>query len=246
MSREDLLSLREQFKSADVDLLAALQQKTLGDAGLLDPQSATVESAENAVTRAIQTWDELTKRAANVQQAASTRFSTALTLLRSPTVGSGIPDIQQMQDEAAELTVVLRELSGVFPGLLELRKQFTKLHALIPYAGSSNTEYIETALKNEAEESNRLVQEIQNLLGATVYPFRQPNTNTSLAEFARAKSYEPDAVKMAFSEAQSHLQMLFAAYFQVLGRLVVIAGLVEQKLEKTPANQPQVRIVPKS
>ena len=63
--------------------------------------------------------------------------------------------------------------------------------------------------------------------------------DVSLINFARSKEYAADGVLMACKEAESHLQMLFALYFQLLGRLVTIAAQVEQHLE---ANQDMRKI----
>jgi hypothetical protein len=85
-------------------------------------------------------------------------------------------------------------------------------------------------------------------LGATAYPFNHVKANVSVVDYARLKEYDPDPLRMMCKEAESHLQMLFALYFQALGRLVTVASKVEHILDHrgTTGNateRPVVRIV---
>src|SRR6185436_9562952 len=113
-------------------------------------------------------------------------------------------------------------LSLAFPALLSLRQQFAKLQALLPYRAAGNSEFLDATIGTEVDETRRLLQEIKNTLGTTAYPFRHAKANISIIDFARTKEFAPDPVLMMFKEMESHLQMLFALYFQVLGRLATI------------------------
>jgi len=94
-------------------------------------------------------------------------------------------------------------------------------------------------LANAVATANELLGQVQQTLGTTAYPFNPGEGNVSLVDFARAKEYDPDPALMTYKEIESHLQMLFALYFQLLGRLVAIAGQVEEKLSETAGVQAQ-------
>ena len=109
---------------------------------------------------------------------------------------------------------------------------------------------LNTVLQNETRETTTLLETIQQALGSTAYPFKHVRLGISVVDYARARQYDPDPVRMTCNEAESHLQMLFALYFQALGRLVIIASNIERAIEQrttegqeTIQTRPVVRIV---
>jgi hypothetical protein len=150
-----------------------------------------------------------------------------LQLLRTPEGARKIPDARELHDEARDLMHVFAVLSAAFPPLLRLRQEYAKLQALLPLRQNSS-DLLDLALQNEASVARTLLAEIHQALGATAYPFSHAKGHVSLIDFARSKEYEADPLLMVSKESESHLQMLFALYFQLLGRLTEIASQVEQ------------------
>jgi hypothetical protein len=243
----DLLSMREALKATDTALLAALQQQALLHAGCFSDPSETLADPATAIAQLNGEWTRLSAEIHPFEEAAKDRLLIALSLLRTPAVAAKLQGTQALHDEVRDLLHVFGALSAAFPTLLALRQQFAKLQALLPHRVPGGPELLDAVLRNEAGEAARLIGRVQQALGATAYPFSHVKGQLPVADFARAKEYDPDAITMTGKETESHLQMLFALYFQLLGRLVAIASQVEAQLEtnatsELPAGSP-LRII---
>jgi hypothetical protein len=228
LENADLLRMREELKAADASLLEALQQQVLFQAGLTEGTEGA--AAGELVTQLSLDWERLAGQIEPFEKAAKERLLILLSLLRTPAMAACLEHTQQLQEEVHDLIHVFAALSFAFPPLLLLRQQFAKLQALLPHRTSGVSELFDAVLQNEAAEARRLLEEVQKALGATAYPFKHVKHNISMVDFARTKEFAADPVLMALKETESHLQMLFAVYFQLLGRLTAIASQVESQL----------------
>jgi len=239
----NLLEIRESFKAIDQALLKALQEQALLEAALAiadsdgsDPTAALMQlNAE---------WGRLCEKAQPLEKAARDRLMILLSLLRTPGVALPIDNSEQLHDEAAELIHFFRNLSAAFPPLLMLRKEFAKVQSLLPHRMPGCSEFVDVAIERQAGQMSALIEKVHNGLGAVAYPFSHIKTNISVVEYAKAKEYDPDPVRMICKETESHLQMLFALYFKSLGRLIVIASQVENALDKVQEPAPAVNSAP--
>ncbi len=234
----NLLETREALKATDAGLIEALQQQVLLQAGLLSQEGDAPTNPEAVVWRITNDWNRLCRELDPFEQAARDRLMILLSLLRTPVVAGAVEETAQLQDEMVNLLHFYGRLGAVFPPLLALRKQFAKLQVLLPHRGQSSSDLLDAVLRNEAAEAGKLLDQIHQALGSTIYPFSHMKGNMSVVDYARAKEYDPDPLRMTSKETESHLQMLFALYFQTLGRLVAVAAKVESALENTASGRP--------
>jgi hypothetical protein len=240
----DLFSVRESLKSLDARLLQAMQEQTLVAAGVVVSSDETMGQPDTIAARCLvqdleAEWRRLASELEPYERAARDRLLTCLSLLRTPTMAAHMPNTQPLHDEVLDLIHVFGKLSAAFSPLLELRKQFAMLQALLPHRRRGSSELLDGVLGNSVATANELLAQVQQALGTATYPFNHGEGNVSLVDYARAKEYDPDPVLMTCKEIESHLQMLFALYFQLLGRLIAIAGQVEEKLNNTASTQAQ-------
>jgi hypothetical protein len=240
----DLTSLRERLKNADAALLQALQARALSQAGteitgemfpLLQFDRTSIEQSteqlESEVSAAEQELEPFAK-------ACRTRLRSALSLVRSPQVGSKIGNVQAIQDEIADMLHVLGKLATAFPSLLQLRREFAMFQALV----SCTNETAAGVLIDEcSERMQSLLTAIEKTLGTASYPFADVTVHVLLAEYAKSKEFNLDPRMALLKDAQSHLEMLFSVYYRALARLVEVAEKVESCLEMSGVITPMRR-----
>jgi hypothetical protein len=164
-----------------------------------------------------------------LKKAAKLRLMTALSLLRTPAVAARITNTQALQEQMLDLLHVFGKLGAAFPFLLDLRKELAVLQTLIAARGQTASDLLEAPLTESIARSDQLLSQIQTALGSAGYPFEHPKGRVTVIEYARAKQYDNDPARMVQLEVLSHLQMLFALYYRVLGRLTAIAVQVEEQ-----------------
>jgi hypothetical protein len=143
-------------------------------------------------------------------------------------MASRIQNTVQLQDEVLDLLHICGKLSVAFPNLLSLRKDFTVIQTLLEARSQPGSELVDAILQETVRQANERIANVHSALGAAAYPFPHPKGHVSLVDYARAKQYDADPARMTALEIQSHLQMLFAVYHRLVGRLIEIALLVEQ------------------
>jgi hypothetical protein len=245
-----LLEKRETLKTIDSKLLESLQQQVLVEAGLLIPEADSLLEPKSVVEQCNDEWKKACQELAQYEEPVRNRLLIPLSLLRTPGMASTGEDPEKLQEEIAELAHLLEVLTPTFAPLLALRKQLAKNQVLMPYRNQNGSDLFNAVLQNETREATILIETLQQVLGSTAYPFKHVRLNISVADYARSRQYDPDTVRMTCNEAESHLRMLFALYFQALGRLVIIASNIERALEQkanegheTIQTRPVVRIV---
>jgi hypothetical protein len=250
LKSSNLLEKREALKQNDANLLHALQQQALLQAGLLNFDTGIPPAPDTAVLQSSEDWNRLCTEIEPFDNAAVQRLMLLLSLVRITPGAAGAANAEELQDEVTGLLHLFGVLSAAFPAVLILRRHFARLQVLLPYHNQPGAASIETVLATEATETSGIIEQIHQALGSTAYPFQHMRANISVVEYIRAKEFDPDAVRMTYKEAESHLQMLFALYLQVLGRLVEVASQVESVAEEkltthaqVEAARPVVRIV---
>jgi Zn-dependent protease with chaperone function len=242
LEQADLLSHRESLKQLDARMLQALEANALAAAGLpVDPESFPIIQGGNRDLLSLLNsvrgrQEQLARELEPFEQAARLRLLTALNLLRTPAVAARIPATQSLHDEVLDLIHVFGKLSAAFPPLLELRKEFAVLQTLLGAGGQFHSEQAAGALSQSAQRCNQRLAEIQAALGSAGYPFEHPKGRISVADYARARQFDSNPSRMAQLESQSHLQMLFALYYRLLGRLAYLALQVEAQVGGAPLN----------
>lgn len=235
----EISPLREALKAADATLLQALQADALAEAGagvqadLFPLLPAGRAGDPELVAELRHALAEAERKIEPRTQTARTRLSCALQLLRTPAVAAAIPNTQQIQDEVTSLLHVLARVSEAFPALLELRREFSVLPTLLalrPQAADAPN--VEPALHASVERAQSGMARIQQALGSASHPFTPDTDNLPLVDYARTKEFDADPARMVAHDASSHVEMLFALYYQVLARLVAIARQVEQQLDR--------------
>ena len=243
-----LMDYRENLKQLDARMLQAIQANALLQAGVMvNPESfplcqcdlasltdlpGTIQAAQEQLGQVIAPFD----------QAASARLLTALSLVRTPEVTAVMPNTQQLQDEVIDLLHVFGRLGAVFPNLLELRREFARLQTLLDARAQNNSELMDAAVSDSTQRANDLLAQIRTALGSVAYPFEHLKGHITIADYAQGKTFDPDPADMAASGAQSYLELLFALYHRVLGRLIAIATQVEQHLEAGASVQRQASV----
>jgi len=236
----DLLKFREALKQLDALTLQLIEWDVCLRAGFEPTQEhfPLAEAYANDIPAAIESVElrrkELILEIAPFEEAAKLRLRTALGLLRTPALANSIQGSQMLHEEAHDLLHGFGKLSAIFPGLLELRKQFASFEILIPKRAQGQSELLESTLSQCRARSEELLKNVHNTLGSAAYPFAHPRGHITIVDYARAKQYDPDPVRMAHIEIRSHLQMLFALYHRILGRLVAIALQVEAVVDNQP------------
>ncbi len=233
----DLSALIQALYDLDAKMLQALAVYAATQAGLsLDaaayplvpndgtPVPAVLASIENGKR-------ELASQLQPFEEAARSRLILALSLLRTPALAAKIANTEQIQDEILTLLHVFGKLSAAFPALLDLRTELITLQTLGNTASGPRSELHDAVLAESTKRCQELLTTVQTALGATGYPFEHPKGHVSIVDYARTKQFDPNPARMIELEVQSHLQMLFALYQRVLGRLVEIAVQIEDILK---------------
>jgi hypothetical protein len=125
-----------------------------------------------------------------------------------------------------------------------LRREFAGLQTLLDARPQNNSELMDAAVSDLTRRVNEHLARIRAALGSVAYPFEHVKGRITIADYAQGKTYDPDPALMAASGARSHLEMLFALYHRVLGRLIAIATEVEQHLEAGATVQRDVSAQP--
>jgi hypothetical protein len=238
----ELAELHRALDQLDSRMLQVLEASALVRAGVeLDPavlnQLGAEETALPELLAAMQAEQARLGQALQpFAEAARQRLLAALSLLRAPGGGAGLAKAQPLQvhEEVLDLLHVLENLGAAFPALLELRQTFAQLQALLGARDRASSPFLQTAISELAQTTAERLSQIQATLGATAYPFDHTEGRFSLVDYARAKEYDAEPARMTWLEAQSHLRMLFAVYYRVLGRLVAIARQSEARFEPAP------------
>src|SRR6266540_978341 len=238
LDRIDFIQLREELKRNDAQCLQALQAAAMLQAGVtpspeafpLVPMDAVgIESSQG---RAELTRAELARALEPLIQLSRGRLLTALNLLRTPEVSRRVADSQALQDEIDSLLHVLGKVGSAFPAIMELRKEFGVLQALLAIRdGFADPTAAGAALAASGERARGWIAQIQQSLGAASYPFPHPRGLVSLVDYSKTRNFHADPIVMTQMETESHLVMLFALYHRVLARLVEIARLIEDQLD---------------
>ncbi|HWX23046.1 MAG TPA: M48 family metallopeptidase [Candidatus Binatia bacterium] len=237
----DLLAAREALKDLDARWLRAVQAHALQQAGVERIEElCSLPGADTADLTGLlrglrEQQEEIGSQLQPYEAAGRLRLMTALSLLRTPDVALGLSNTQQLQEEALDLLHVAGKLNVVFPLLLELRGEFAIQEALFGLPDGARPVPAHGVLTDSIARANGFLARIQEQLGSTGYPFEQAKGPSTLVEYARAKEYEADPVRMTHKEVASHLEMLLALYFRLLGRLVAIASQVEAQLSEPHA-----------
>jgi hypothetical protein len=236
LGQNNFLSCRERLKELDARMLKALETNALLHAGvtcdsIAFPLAGDSSTDLTALLGSIhKEQEELGRELEPFESAACLRLMSALSLVRTPTMAARVSNTESMQEEILELLHAFGKLGAVFPALLELRQEFAVLQTLLDARSQTRSELVDAALSGSTRRANELLAEIQTALGSAAYPFDRLHGPISLLDYARAKRYDADPARMAQLEVQSHLQMLFAFYYKVLGRLTTIAQLVEAEI----------------
>jgi Zn-dependent protease with chaperone function len=237
LGQQALQPLTQQLLQLDARMLQALEMNAVATAGLpLNPQLlSTLQTEEPAVLlRSVEAQqEELGVSLEPFRQAARLRLMTALNLLPTPSVAAAFPQFQQTQEEVRDLLHVAATLGAAFPYLHQLRKEYSGLQTLLGVREQNGVlePAAHTALADSVQRVNGLLSQIRTKLGATGLPLLRVGSPISIADYARSKEFDSDPARMAQLEAQSHLQKLFAVYYEVLGRLVALALRVEEQLK---------------
>jgi Zn-dependent protease with chaperone function len=235
LASAELLPLQQALQAADARLLAALQRAILFDSGLSNESVPSETDPHFEAAEALETWSRLSSQVEIFENAARDRLLIPLSLLRSLAVASNLANTEQLNEEVQVLLHVFAALRSAFPPLLELRKHLAQLQSLLPHRAQSRSDFLEIVISNVVTRAQGFIKEVQTALGSVSYPFSHARGNVTLIDFARSKEYAADPALMICKEAESHLQMLFALYYQTLGRLITIATQVDQHLENNPA-----------
>jgi len=238
LERTDFSELREELKRNDAQRLQAVQAAALLEAGVTPtPELFPLVPADAVGIESTQTLAALA--GAKLEQtlepwidSSRTRLVTALNLLRTPEVSRRLTNTQALQDEIESLLHVLGKIGPAFPALMELRREFAALQALLAVRdGGAPATTAGAARTASAERARGWIAQIHHALGSTSYPFPHPQGLVSLVEYSKTKNFHADPIMMTQMEAENHLVMLLAVYHRVLGRLVEIARLVEKQLD---------------
>jgi Zn-dependent protease with chaperone function len=239
LEQAEIAPLREELKRNDALGLQAVQAGALLEAGVtpspetfpLVPVDAV--GIESSLARAELARAELARALEPLIQLSRTRLLTALNLLRTPEVTRRLTNTQALQDEMDSLLHVLGKVGLAFPAIMELRKEFAVLQALLSIRDrSGEAASAGAALAASAERARGWIAQIQQSLGVASYPFPHSQGLVSLMDYAKTRNFHADPIVMTQMEAESHLMMLFALYHRVLARLVEIARLVEDQVDR--------------
>ena len=232
-----LLALLQSLYDLDAKMLQALAVYASTQAGVAfrpetyplvpndgTPVPAVLASVENGKR-------DLMSQLHPFEEAARSRLILALSLLRTPALAAKIANTEQIQDEMLTLFNVFGKVGAAFPALLDLRAELVTLQTLGDASAGPRSEFHDAILAETTTRSRELLASVQTALGATGYPFEHPKGHISIVDYARTKQFDPNPARMIQLEVQNHLQMLFALYHRVLGRLVEIALQIEDILK---------------
>jgi hypothetical protein len=160
--------------------------------------------------------------------AASTRLTTALSILRDPLAKVPLPDRNEVQQEIEELNHAFGNIGAAVPYLKELQDESCVLAGLLEARDQTHSELADAGLASSLEICRGHLARLREILGSTGYPFPHPKGRISLGEYLESKEYDPDPARMLQLEVQSHLSRGKVVYTRILARLCGVAEELEQ------------------
>ncbi len=237
----DLTGLCGLVTAQDSRLLQVRQVEALihagGEVSAETSGLAPQEIADISATRAgIEAHQEQTARALEpFEKMARQRMMAALSLVRTREMAATNSNAQHLQDEVHDLLHVMEKLRAAFPPLLEARKEYAILGALLGVRGDERAVAVEEGITASTQRLTDFLAQVHKAFGSAHYPFDPPERHRTIVDYARAKQYDPDPARMVCREAECHLQGIVALYHRVLARLIQISLQVESLFVKTAA-----------
>ena len=222
-----------EFEAADNKSLIASQALQLLQAGFaFSPTDAGFESddLDRIQDEALQN-SQAAAALEPFDTAARARLTDAIQLLSVPQIIRPIPEAPRLRDEARELLWTLSRLTGIFPTLLELRRDCAALAVLLQYRASGQpADNLAFTLETLCTGIQERVNQIQEHTSRVRHPFPQTAEPALLNEHLRNKEYHADPAELTLREGTSHVEKITALYWRLLGALVIIAERVESSL----------------
>jgi Zn-dependent protease with chaperone function len=228
-------SAYDAFKAADERLLQAGQASLLLQAGFpFNPADFGLADADlnTAVDKARLAFDTAGAGLQAFDEAGKARLTATIQLLRLPLSAGTIPNAAQLQEDSRQLIWTLTRLGDAFGLLLEVRRDCDALETLLRYRTAGyRADNLTATLENLCTGIETQVNQIQQKLAQTRYPFQHATEQVFVSEYARNKEYHPDPFELVLREGQSHTEKLIALYYRLLSNLILIADQVEQSLK---------------
>lgn len=166
---------------------------------------------------------------------AGDRLQAALELLQQPAGILQLKDATPLADEAGRLAIVLSAIGQAFEVLHCIRRRLPCVPLLVKQRPQhSEPARVDRQLANVAGELMGFLKEARTAIQTVPYPFQSPRDLLSVADYAQATSQYANELEVIYADSQAHVDRLFALYYQILGRLVVIGGIVEARVEELP------------
>jgi hypothetical protein len=145
----------------------------------------------------------------------------------------GVGNSRDLAPEVDSLAEALVAVAAAMPSVHQIGLRLRPFVALAQNRGNhAKPETVDAHIARLAEELRTIVAAAQAALRDVPYPFPHPRGQLTIAEFARPEKPGEHEWEKIYNESNSHLEKLFALHYRLLGRLLTIAGDVE---DQTPA-----------
>jgi len=158
------------------------------------------------------------------------RVFAGIESLRLPEVQTGLSDAAGLQAEAEMLLKVYGSVGATLTALHELNRKLRPFVMLARYRNNhAEPERVDAEINTLVRGLRELIAQIHLKLEGMRYPFPHARGEISVIEYAGYGKQDDAEWETVYHEASAHLERLFALHYRVLGRLLVIADLAEQR-----------------
>lgn len=214
-----------------------LAQMTAAARGLQDANSAIsarlaeldpfVAALRQRVTLALQ----LAQAPGNPPDPQAPALSNTASEGRPPEIVSGC--LPPISGELAEFARLLAAVGAEMPRAHEIGSQLNAFLLLAQNRPNhSRPAEVDRVLSDLASKMRALIDGIQQRLKPFPYPFPHARGRLTIAEYARFENPVPNEFQRVYSDANAHVDRLFALHFRLLGRLLALADAAETSLGK--------------
>ena len=131
---------------------------------------------------------------------------------------------------------ILGCIGNMIPRLREMVQQRDGFLVLLRNRGNhSNPASVDEEIQRLAKELRVSLEQVQAGLKDYAYPFSHSRGQLSLREYAQDGRKCDHEYESIYLESSAHVERLFSLHYRALGRLLVIASVVEKALGSSEA-----------
>jgi len=230
-----ILQALKNYESANEKALTMLQAKLLLQANLsMDKESfqltdCSEEGIEKALNKALSEKSAADSLLCKVEGLLANRLELALSLLKVPDSSKNIKDADELKEESERLINAYLPFSSVVAILDELGRTYVSVTSLAyNYLNNQDNETLSEMIQKMKADCKGHIADLYSRLKDIPYPFDHAQGDISVAEYMIENDPEEIDEGAVLKICESVIDKMFTLHAELLGRLAVISGTVEE------------------